>query len=180
VSEQEDRNFFDTFMMVLAALIVFTVVIYAISNMVANRTIADRHVQTVDAQAQLAERVRPEGRLCLKGQEEECEVAVAAVDAAADDGDEEMVAEADGEVDGQQVYNQACTACHGQGVAGAPPTGDDDAWAARMDKGYDTLLDHSINGFQGDAGFMPAKGGDPNLSDEQVAAALDYMLEQLD
>nr|WP_301288461.1 c-type cytochrome [Natronospira proteinivora] len=146
--------------------------------MVANRTIADRHVQTVDAQSQLAERIRPEGRLCLKGQEEECEVDIATVDPVSDEDD--AVAEAEGEVDGQQVYNQACTTCHGQGVAGAPVTGDDGAWAARLDKGYDTLLEHSIEGFQGDAGYMPAKGGNPNLSDEQVAAALDYMLEQVD
>jgi len=177
VSQQEDRNFFDTFMMVLAALIVFTVAIYALSNMVANRTIADRHVQTEDAKQQLAERVRPEGRLCIRGQEEDCEVAVAGVDAR-DDGDDEL-AEAE-EVDGQQVYNQACTTCHGQGVAGAPVTGDEGAWSARVDKGYDTLLEHSIEGFQGDAGYMPARGGNRNLSDEQVAAALDYMLEQLD
>ncbi|MDQ2069810.1 c-type cytochrome [Natronospira bacteriovora] len=177
MSEQEDRTFFDTFMLVLAFLIVFTIVIFAISNSVANRTIADRHHQTADAAERLAERIRPEGRLCLQGQEEECEVRVAAVTRPA--AAEEEVAEA-GEVDGQQVYNQACTACHGPGIAGAPRTGDDAAWAARMDKGYETLLDHSINGFQGDAGFMPARGGNPNLSDEQVAAALDYMLEQLD
>ena len=178
VSEQEDRTFFDTFMMVLAFLIVFTVVIFAIANMTANRTIADRHVQTPDAQERLAERIRPVGRLCLEGYEDDCEVAIAQVErpAAADD---EALAEAD-EVDGQQVYNQACTSCHGQGVAGAPATGDQGAWSARLDKGYETLLEHSIDGFQGDAGFMPARGGNPNLSDDQVAAALDYMLEQLD
>ena len=162
--------------MVLAFLIAFTVVIYAVSSIVADRTVADRHHDTDDARAQLAERVRPVGRLCLQGAEDECEVQVAAVERTAAADDEEEAAEADG----QQVYNQACTTCHGQGVAGAPVTGDDDAWVARLEKGRETLLDHSINGFQGDAGFMPARGGNPNLSDEQVAAALDYMLDQLD
>jgi cytochrome c5 len=79
--------------------------------------------------------------------------------------------------DGQAVYDQACMACHAQGVAGAPKFGDAEAWAARIAKGKDTLYENSINGFQGEAGVMPPKGGFMNFSDEEVKAAVDYMVE---
>jgi cytochrome c5 len=42
----------------------------------------------------------------------------------------------------------------------------------------ETLHNHSINGFQGDAGYMPPKGGRTDLSDEEVMAAVDYMVEE--
>lgn len=79
--------------------------------------------------------------------------------------------------DGKGVYDQACMACHAQGVAGAPKFGDAEAWAPRIAKGKDTLYQHAINGFQGDAGVMPPKGGFANLSDEEVKAGVDYMVE---
>jgi len=81
-------------------------------------------------------------------------------------------------VDGKAVYDQACMACHAQGVAGAPKMGDTEAWKDRIAKGKETLYEHSINGFQGEAGVMPPKGGFANLSDEEVKAAVDYMVEQ--
>lgn len=79
--------------------------------------------------------------------------------------------------DGKAVYDQACMACHAQGVAGAPKFGDAEAWAPRIEKGKEMLYDHSINGFQGETGVMPPKGGFANLSDEEVKAAVDYMVE---
>ena len=42
----------------------------------------------------------------------------------------------------------------------------------------DVLKDHAINGFQGDAGYMPAKGGRVDLSDEEVANAVEYMVTE--
>lgn len=80
--------------------------------------------------------------------------------------------------EGKAVYDQACIACHAQGVAGAPKLGDTEAWADRIAKGMDTLYENSINGFQGDTGVMPPKGGFTNLSDEEVKAAVDYMVEE--
>lgn len=77
------------------------------------------------------------------------------------------------QADGEATYNQACMACHMTGAAGAPIRGNADHWEARQEKGIDTLYDHAINGFQA----MPAKGGQPGLSDDQVKAAVDYMLE---
>ena len=79
---------------------------------------------------------------------------------------------------GPQVYNSACLACHGAGIGGAPVPGDAEAWAARIAQGMDVLKDHAINGFQGSLGYMPAKGGRVDLSDEEVASAVEYMVSE--
>lgn len=80
--------------------------------------------------------------------------------------------------DGQQVYQASCVACHGAGIAGAPKLDDKGQWAKRIAKGVDTLYASAVNGVQGSAGAMPAKGGNPALSDAEVRAAVDYMVAQ--
>ena len=77
---------------------------------------------------------------------------------------------------GEDIYKQVCFACHDAGVAGAPKIGDKAAWEARIAKGNDTLYKHSIEGFTGDAGAMPPKGGRTDLSDDAVKSAVDYMV----
>ncbi|WP_426194685.1 c-type cytochrome [Massilia sp. DWR3-1-1] len=72
---------------------------------------------------------------------------------------------------GEAVYTAICAACHTSGAAGAPKLGDNGAWAARIGQGYDTLLKHAIEGLRG----MPAKGGNPDLDDVEVARAVVYM-----
>ncbi len=80
---------------------------------------------------------------------------------------------------GPQVYDAVCIACHAPpGVGGAPALGDDDAWAARIDQGMDTLIDHALHGFSGSAGIMPRKGGRVDLSDEEIIGAVEYMVEK--
>ena len=90
----------------------------------------------------------------------------------------QVAAAAPVKVNGQQVYQSACVACHGAGIAGAPKLGDASQWAKRIAKGLDTLYASAINGVQGSAGVMPAKGGNPALSDAEVKAAVDYMVAQ--
>ncbi|WP_404375833.1 c-type cytochrome [Vreelandella aquamarina] len=80
---------------------------------------------------------------------------------------------ANAQADGEATYNQACMACHMTGAAGAPIRGNTEHWEPRVEKGMDTLYDHAINGFQA----MPPKGGQLGLSDEEVKAAVDYLLE---
>jgi cytochrome c5 len=76
---------------------------------------------------------------------------------------------------GKKVYDTACVACHGTGVAGAPKAGDKAAWAPRIAQGQATLYEHAIKGFQGKSGMMPPKGGSA-ASDEEVKAAVDFMV----
>ncbi len=74
-----------------------------------------------------------------------------------------------------EVYSSVCATCHDMGVAGAPPISDREAWAARLDeRGLETLVRHSIEGFQG----MPARGGNPTLTDEEVEVTVGYMLAE--
>lgn len=75
---------------------------------------------------------------------------------------------------GQEVYEKNCAACHAEGVAGAPKVGDMEAWSSLIAKGADMLTESAINGI----GTMPPKGGNPSLSDEDIRAAVSYMIEK--
>jgi len=80
--------------------------------------------------------------------------------------------------DGEAVYQQACLACHMTGAANAPKTGDKEAWKERIAQGNDVLYERAINGYQGAKGYMPPKGGRANLSDDDVKAAVDFIVSQ--
>jgi cytochrome c5 len=73
---------------------------------------------------------------------------------------------------GEQVYKAVCATCHTPGAAGAPKLGDNAGWAARIKQGYDTVLKHAVEGIRA----MPAKGGNPDLDDVEVARAVVYMV----
>jgi len=77
---------------------------------------------------------------------------------------------------GEDTYSSTCAACHAAGIAGAPKAGDIDAWSPRLKQGTEVLIQHAIDGFQGDTGFMPAKGGRVDLDDAQIADAVRFML----
>ena len=79
---------------------------------------------------------------------------------------------------GKKIYSANCFACHGTGAAGAPKLGDKAAWAPRLARDIKTLHQHAIDGFNGDTGFMPPRGGFANLSDEEVKAAVDYVVHE--
>ena len=76
------------------------------------------------------------------------------------------------QADGQAVYKSLCFSCHDTGAAGAPKKGDKAAWAPRIAQGMDALYASSLNG----KGAMPAKGGNPGLSDADVKAAVDFLV----
>lgn len=118
----------------------------------------------------VAERIRPVGAVYLPGEEQAGSAPVAQAVP-----EPEPVAAA---MTGPQVYNSACNACHGNGVGGSPIVGDSEAWAPRIAKGIDVLYDHAINGFNGEAGVMIAKGGRMDLSDDEVKLAVDYMVAE--
>ncbi len=79
-----------------------------------------------------------------------------------------------GTLDGGEIFGQLCTGCHTSGAAGAPKLVKAD-WTARLAQGTDVLHQHAIDGIRS----MPARGGNPSLSDEQVIATVDWMLANL-
>jgi cytochrome c5 len=175
VSAEEDRKFFDVFMVVLGSLVAVAVGIYALAQVVQARTQEEYIKEDAAVQAQVAQRIAPVGQVAVKGKDNSH---LAAAEPAASPPQNEsapiQVAEAPS---GQDIYQQACAACHGAGVAGAPKFGDAAAWADRIAQGDDILYEHAINGYQGSAGYMPAKGGRADLSDEAVKAAVQHMVE---
>lgn len=77
---------------------------------------------------------------------------------------------------GAQVYGKICYACHEQGIAGAPKIGDEKLWRPRLAKGTAALTQSVLNGYQGEAGYMPPRGGCPDCTDEDLKNALDYIV----
>jgi cytochrome c5 len=83
---------------------------------------------------------------------------------------ETTTASAGGE--GEAIVTKVCALCHRTGMMQSPKLGSADDWAPRIDKGIETLYSNAINGFN----MMPARGGNPNLSDDDIKAAVDYMV----
>lgn len=77
---------------------------------------------------------------------------------------------------GKSVFNKTCALCHAAGVAGAPKPGDTADWGPRIAQGNDLLYKHAMEGFTGAKGMMPARGGNAALTDDEVKAAVDYMV----
>lgn len=162
-----DRRFFDIFMLILGILIAVAVGVFLLAESITDRTSGPESEALF--QAQVESRIAPVGEVVMPGEEAAAQAEAETMQTP------EPVAET---LSGPQVYNQACISCHGAGVAGAPVVGDAAAWEARIAKGLETLHDHAINGFQGEAGYMPPKGGRTDLSDDEVMAAVDYMVEE--
>lgn len=79
--------------------------------------------------------------------------------------------------EGEKAYNASCMACHKTGVAGAPRLGDKADWVPRIKQGKDVLYKHTIEGFKGQKGMMPPRGGSA-LKDDQLKTVVDYMAGQ--
>ena len=77
-------------------------------------------------------------------------------------------------VNGKQIVQSSCLACHGTGVAGAPKIGDKDAWAPRIAQGREALLTHAIQGLRA----MPPRGACMACTDDELKAAIGYMISQ--
>ncbi len=165
-----DQKFFDRYSLVLGILGAVSIALLAGALKISDMT---QGVYTRDGdeyQAAVNDRIRPFGAVYLPG--EEHEVPVPTVETAPEP---EPVATT---MSGPQVYNSACIACHATGVGGAPMIGDAAAWAPRIAQGTDTLNDHAVNGFTGSAGFMPARGARLDLSDGEIHAAVQYMVDE--
>jgi cytochrome c5 len=165
VSAAHDKKFFNTFMLVLGVLILIALGIYALARNVAVET-QEVNVQSDPAmQAAVNDRIAPVAKVAVSGEDNSALAPAKPAEATPA-----------AELPGDQVYSSACVACHGAGVAGAPKYGDKAAWAPRITKGAETLHKHALEGFQGQSGFMPPKGGRVDLADKSVMNAVDYMM----
>ena len=169
MSASHDRTFFDTFLLVLGILVGVTVGLIIIARIIAANTSVANRAEDPVYERQVEERIQPVARVAIAGQDNTALAPPAAAPAVA--------ATAAADLTGEQAYNQACVACHGAGVAGAPKFGDKAAWAPRIAQGMDTLHNHALQGFQGKAGLMPPKGGRTDLSDQSVVNGVDYIVE---
>jgi cytochrome c5 len=111
-----------------------------------------RREDTDATEAQVLSRIKPVGEVTLAG-----------------------ATSARASMSGEQVFQAVCKTCHELGIAGAPKVGDKAAWAGPIKKGYETLVQHALNGFQETGKVMPPRGGNPDLSDVEVERALVYM-----
>ena len=75
-------------------------------------------------------------------------------------------------LDGESAYNEHCASCHRDGAEGAPVTGDSAYWADRSPLWMAVLSEHAMDGYL----QMPARGGDPTMSDAEVQAATEHMM----
>ena len=159
-----DRKFLKSFSGLMGALVALTVVLFIVANVIGTKA-KKAEVVTADVKA-VAERIKPVGELTVVSASSNAvmNALIPAAHAAS--------------ADGKATYDSACTVCHTAGVAGAPKLGDKADWSARVAQGNAKLYEHSLKGFQGKKGFMPAKGGNAALKDDAVKAAVDYMVSK--
>ena len=159
MSNQDDA-FIRNCTIILATLFVF----FLLSLFVARAIGANAFNESRLTPGETAKRIEPIGQLVFgetgqiaPAQEEAILVTVAAAPKSAND-----------------VYQSACIACHSTGAAGAPKMGKAADWTPRLGQGLTALINNAING----KGVMPAKGGNPTLTDEEVELAVKFMLEK--
>ncbi len=160
-----DRNFIKTFSGLIAALVALTVVLFILAQMVVSGSNLKKDKNLAQNDAAIAERIKPIGEVTVSSGSAVVDSLIPSAHAAGAD-------------KGKTTYDSSCGVCHGAGIAGAPKLGDKAAWAPRIAQGMDILHTHSLKGFQGKAGMMPAKGGNTALADADVKAAVDYMVSK--
>ena len=168
MSQAQDQRFFRTYSLIIGLL--GTMVLIFISLGLLLGTNEESYLQ--QRSSVINERTMPVGK-----------VNVAGMSAGGDDSGTAAAAVAETpEETGKRVYTGLCFTCHGsmEGAGGLPTSphfGDKEAWAPRIAQGAALLYERAINGFTGSGGVpMPAKGGNPNLSDDEIRAAVDFMV----
>lgn len=171
-----DRHFMNVFSAVIGVLVAIALVLIGISRLVDSGPKGARDTGDPLMQASAHERIKPFGQVAVAGEDNSgVEIQATAIPVA---GGAAVAGAAAAPTDGKSVFDVACSACHGTGIAGAPRIGDKAAWAPRIAQGTATLEKHAIEGFQGQAGLMPAKGGRTDLGDDAVRAAVEYLASQ--
>jgi len=169
---KSDQSFMRSFSLLIAGLGVLTLLLIVGAWLIYDHEPKEVNPQTT---AQVAERIAPVGAVYAG---DTGRAAMQAAQEAATKAAASQVAYG-GSTDGKTIYDNLCHSCHTAGVAGAPKLGDKANWGPRIAQGIDTLVKHAIDGFKGpDGNMMPAKGGNPALTDEQVKAAVHWIVDQ--
>ena len=167
-----DKEFYGTFIAVMAGLAVLAVVL-VFTAISLTSDVSDYKPEEI-----VIENIKPVGGVYIAG-ESEPEAAASEAAAAGTTASPDAVMTADaGEAaapkSGEQIYNSNCLVCHGAGVAGAPKLGDIAAWAPRIAAGMDSLLANATNGLNA----MPPKGLCMSCSGEELQAVVEYMVSK--
>ena len=179
--DQVDTIFMRNFAIVLAILVVMALIFIVLARVIGSQV--DYEDNVAQAQA-IADRIAPIGTVSTSGgqggepagagtPEPQQNVLSMALPRNTD-----QDSSGGSSLTGEQVFETACFACHATGAGGAP-TLEPAAWENRLGQGIDTLASHAIDGYQGEAGIMPPKGGRMDLSDEAIRAAVEYMVSQI-
>ena len=188
MSQAQDQRFFRNTALVIDVLAAVILIFFTLTQI----TGCDKETSPAQSDTAVAERTAPEGQVRIAGQTTDAEQAPApavaataeAAPAAATPAPADAVA-AGGDDTGKRVYNSLCFTCHGNvdgsgGLPNIPHFGDKAAWTDRIAQGMPLLYEHALKGFTGASGMpMMPKGGNPNLTDDEVRAAVDFMLANI-
>jgi len=169
---KQDTHFFNVFSLVIGLLVAVAIGLFALARIVASHTQDLQVLTESDYAKNVAARIAPPSQEAVAGQDNSALAIKAPATAAA--GSAAAIPK-----NGTELFEQTCSACHGQGIGGAPRAGDKAAWGPRIAKGKAALYEHALQGFTGTAGLMPAKGGNPALTDAQVKATVEWMVSQV-
>jgi len=172
IVSKQDTHFFNVFSLVIGLLVASAIGIFALARVVASHT-QDRQVLTeADYSKNVASRIQPPSAEAIAGQDNSALAIKAGTATAAGSASPTALPK-----NGTELFEQTCSACHGQGIAGAPKAGDKAAWGPRIKQGKSVLYQHAISGFTGSTGTMPPKGGRTDVPDDLVKQAVDHMVQ---
>ena len=151
MNPQVDKSVVTTTVTLIAALVLLAVVLFMAASLI---SVVDNIAPDDGSRKQSAvlERIKPIARVSFEQPKPVVAVQLSA----------------------KQVYDKVCAACHATGTLGAPKVGAKDLWEPRFAQGLDTLVTHATSGIRA----MPAKGGDPSLTEANLKDAIVYMLEE--
>ena len=160
-SKITDKEFYRMFSLVTIFIIGLTILIAILSNIFASYSLHPSKQYKEELQKRESQRTKPIANINLASNptiKQEIPVAITSSD----------------KLSGEEIYKTVCMSCHTSGAAGAPVIGKSDQWIERIAKGEQSLYLNAINGI----GVMPAKGGASSLSDDNIKAAVDYIISQ--
>jgi cytochrome c5 len=170
VVSKQDTHFFNVFSLVIGLLVLVAILLFALARVVASNTQGAEVYTERDYLHSVEQRLTPLSREAIAGRDNSALAIVEHKPAGA-------AAALPVPKTGTEVFEQVCSTCHGQGIAGAPKAGDAAVWGPRIAKGKDMLYQHALQGFQGQTGVMPAKGGRADVSDDLIRQAVDHMVD---